>query len=146
MLTNLGIIAETTLEIAMSNSDINKLLQQWSDLNTQLKAVKDAELGLRKQLFAYFFPNPEEGTNTVDLGNGWKLKAGYKLNRSVDKAALMSVLKEMPEGSEDTLIDYKPSLKLSAYRKLDKDICLVFDEALITKPGTPTLDIVPPKG
>lgn len=129
----------------LTPEEANEVLSKWDNLAQELKAVKKKELELRNLLFAHFFEAPKEGTNTIELGNGWKLKAAYKFTRTLDKASLLSALQQMPEGSEDKLVDYKPSLKLAEYRKLPEDLVKLFDEAVITKPGAPALEIVAPK-
>lgn len=120
-------------------------LAEWSSINIELKVLKEKEMLLRKQIVDSCFPKPKEGSNTLDLANDWKLKCNYKLSRKVDKAAIKSVLAEMPEGSEEKLINYKPELKLTAYKNLPKEECKVFDQLLTIKPGTPSLELVAPK-
>lgn len=46
--------------------------------------------------------------------------------------------------SPDTLVNWKPSLSVSAYRELTKEQRQMFDECLSIKPGTPSLEIVLP--
>ena len=127
------------------NKETQLKLQEWVDAAGDLVSLKAKEALLRKELFDEFFPKPKEGTNTADLDNGWKVKGTYKLNRNIDKAALPAVLKLMEEGSEDTLINYKPELKAKAYKSLEAKAKKIFDEVLTTKPGTPTLELKAPK-
>lgn len=127
------------------------LLQQWVKAEEEAKAVKPIiakELALRKKVFASFLAEPKEGTNYVELGNGWRLKLTHKLSRTVDEAALPAVAELLLESKGvyiDTLVDYKPSLKLAVYRELSDENKQVFDQALIMRPSTPTVEMVPPK-
>ena len=126
------------------------LLQQWVKAEEEAKAVKPIiakELALRKKVFTSFLAEPKEGTNYVELSNGWRLKLTHKLNRTVDEAALPAVadLLKSKGVSIDTLVDYKPSLKLAVYRELADENKHLFDQALIMKPSTPTVEMVPPK-
>lgn len=127
------------------NIDSALKIQEWVDAANELNAARDKESQLRKEIFGEHFPDPKEGTNTVNLDNGWKLKAVHKLNRTLDKAALPAVLKEMEEGSEERLINYKPELKLKEYKALAEAQKQILNQAVTTKPGTPSLELVPPK-
>ncbi len=120
-------------------------LAQWHELTQQLEQVKAKELKLRNELFGQFYPSPNEGTNTVDLPDDWKLKGVYKLNRNIDEAVLPITLSKMKEGAEDRLIKYKPELVLKNYRTLEEEQKKILESALIIKPGTPSMKLVPPK-
>ena len=65
-------------------------LQEWNEAlvaATEAKKAIEKEQALRKEIMALFFPAPEEGTNKVDLGAGWTLKATHKIDRKIDEAA-----------------------------------------------------------
>lgn len=133
------------LTIAGHSHDVLNKVMEWYHINEQITALKAKEMVLRKELANHYFPDPTEGTNTQEMPDDWKLKATFKYNRNIDKAALPAVLEKLPEGTEDKVIDYKPSLKLRAYKALTETHKEIFDEALVIKPGTPTLELVPPK-
>ena len=97
------------------------------------------------EIFNSVFTEPKEGVNRVDIANGWKLKADYKYYRNIDEAALPAILKQLPEGSADRLVKYKPELKVRDYKALTEEQRKIFDEALVIKPGTPSLSIESPK-
>jgi len=127
------------------------LLQQWNEAKIKATACKPAieeELRLRKAVVKAFFPNAQEGANNKPLLGGYTLKAGVTLTRKVDPAALDALSSEFEELliSKDKLLDYKPSLKVSAYRELSSAQRHLFDQALIVTDGSPTLEIAPPKG
>lgn len=112
--------------------------------------------------------SPKEGTNTVILDDGYQLKAVRVVDRGVDAGTLDALkkerneLKELAEKGEqlnddertrlailiqiafDTLIEYKPALKVKEYRTLTEEQRNLFDECLVIKDGSPQLDIVKP--
>jgi len=124
-----------------------------SDWHTAKEAAEKAKLviakeqELRKKVFSAFFTAPSEGVNKEVLGNDWVLKGTYKLTREVDVAALTSSREQLIASGVpvDNLIQWKPELKVSAYRTLTKEQCALFDRVIITKPGSPELSLVPPK-
>lgn len=131
--------------VAGQPHDYLNMIVEWNYINDQIKALKDKEMALRTKLAGFYFPSPKEGTNTTDLPDGWKLKGKFQYYRNIDKAALPAVLEKLPEGTEDKVINYKPELKLRDYKNLLEDHKKIFDEALVIKPGTPSLELVPPK-
>lgn len=128
-------------------------LQEWYQAvlaAQEAKKVVEAEQSLRKEVMALFFPEPVEGTNKFDLEAGWSLKATHKIERKVDEAALPAVLQQLREMgvNPDTLIRTKPDLDTKAYKSLvqiNPDAAHVFEQALTIKPGSPTVELVPPK-
>lgn len=128
-------------------------LQEWNEAlvaATEAKKAIEKEQALRKEIMALFFPTPEEGTNKVDLGSGWTLKATHKIDRKIDEAALPAVFQQLREMgvNPDPLVHAVPSLATKAYKSLaqiNPDASRVFDQALTIKPGSPTLELIPPK-
>jgi hypothetical protein len=129
----------------------NEVTQQdlavWYDLQQELKRVKAKEILLRKKIFGNAFPSPDEGTNSFPLNDGYVLKGKYSLQRDIDQGAFDAIKDKLRETkvNPDLLVQYKPSLVLREYRKLTEDQQLLFDECLIIKPGSPSLEIVLPK-
>lgn len=128
----------------------NELLREWEAAVAAADAVKpliEKEQELRKKVFARIFPNPAEGTNTLELAKGWKIKGAYKIERKIDKALLAAVSEEMRkiEVNPDLLVENEPKLKLAVYRELNDEQRHAFDKCLVIKPGSPTLELVPPK-
>lgn len=128
-------------------------LQEWHQAvlaAQEAKKVVEAEQALRKEVMALFFPEPVEGTNRFELEAGWSLKAAHKIERKVDEAALPAVLQQLREMgvNPDPLIRTKPDLDTKAYKSLvqiNPDAAHVFEQALTIKPGSPTVELVPPK-
>lgn len=121
------------------------LLDNWQQAKDYLTTIKVEEMELRTILVDFFFDDQTEGTKTKDLPQDWKLKAAFKYNRTIDIAVLKSVLEELPEGTEDKIINYKPELKLKNYKNMTEEDKNTFDAALTTKPGSPALTLIAPK-
>lgn len=129
---------------------------EWYKCQEELGKLKSKEAMLRQRVFRHMVPNPEEGTNSVELDThplfagmqptGYVLKAAYKINREVDDGALTVLTTKLVEAkiNIEKLIKRKPSLAVGEYRKLTKEEQQLFDQVLIVKPGAPDLDIVLP--
>ena len=130
-----------------------KLVEKWYAALQEAEAVKSvikAEQDLRKEVIAACFPEAKEGANAVDVGIGWKLKLNYKIDRKVDETTYVDVLSRLRESgvNTDVLVEFKPSLKLTGYRSLgeiNKAAQVILEEALTIKPGSHTLELIPPK-
>lgn len=135
-------------------------LSKWYLLKKQLAEVKTAESLMRSRIAKFFFPAPDEGTNTHPLkdGTGANLKMVHTIDRKVDEGELEALKAALAEAAEDEknnlhglelpfdeLIVWKPELKIGAYRKLTEAQQAVFDRVLVVKPGMPQLDITIPK-
>jgi len=130
----------------MAEKTFEQMLDDWVDVTQQIKDLQRRERYLRNTLFAGAFPDPHEGTNKRELADGRILKATYPINRSVDAAAVGPVMeklrKETNEVVPEDLFTFRPSLSVSAYRKLDDKLLAIVDEAVVAKPGTPRLEVV----
>ena len=129
----------------------------WEAAVKALAAAKDAEAALRKEVLAEAFAfDPEalrEGTENFELGNGYKLKAVFKISRNlnneneaVDKV-LSKIEKTGPEGSfiAERLVKWKPELSVSEYKKLSEKFKKMIDEVVTSKEAMPSLELVAPK-
>ena len=130
---------------------------QWQESVKALAAAKDAEAALRREVLAEAFQfDPEalrEGTENFELGNGYKLKAVFKISRNlnneneaVDKV-LSKIEKTGPEGQfvAERLVKWKPELSVSEYKKLPEKFKKLFDEVVTSKEAMPSLELVAPK-
>lgn len=130
-----------------------QLLADWLAAQAEVASFKPAiakEMELRKAVMAEFFPLPKEGVNDFPLAEGWVLKATYKLDRKVDMGAIPAVYAKLREMgvNPDPLLEYKPSLVTSAYKAMatiNPEAAHVFDQALIIKPASPTIELKAPK-
>lgn len=135
---------------ALAMNEKLQLLQEWSVLRDQVatfKPIIDRELKLRKELAKIWFNFPQEGTNSAPLPAGYTLKAVLGYDRKIDPEALKALAPELEELGvhKDNLLEYKPSLKISAYRELTAAQRQVFDQALVVTDKSPQLSIVAPK-
>jgi hypothetical protein len=122
-------------------------LYEWFNTQAELARLKSKEALLRSKVFKGFFKDPKEGTNKAPLGDGYELKATHVINRSVQKPVLTTLTETLRTAGipVDDLIEWKPELKVGAYRKLSEEQLKLFDQCLVIKPGTPALEIVKPK-
>lgn len=122
-------------------------LNIWYELIKQVAALAEQEMMLRKKIFATYFKDPKEGTNTAPLNAGWVLKATHKINRKVLIAELTTLTPELQAAGivVEDVIKSKPELSVSAYKALDDAKRALFDRCLEIKPGSPALEIVLPK-
>lgn len=121
---------------------------EWYALQNQMREIKEREMELRKKIFAFYFQGAVEGTNKLEMQDGYTLTGKRVINRSVDKGSLVSLTPELQAAGikVDDLVEWKPSLKISAYRKLSEAQTQLFDQVLVVKDGSPSLEIVAPKG
>jgi len=121
-------------------------LAKWYEMNDNLKALRGSEMVLRKKIFGAAFPDPKEGTNSYAMEDGYVLKGKHSLTREIDPGAFGAIKDMMREAgvNPDELVQYKPSLVLKKYRELGEDNKHLFEQCLIIKPGSPSLEIVLP--
>ena len=153
-----GVITEYT------DADFEKvrdqLLVSWQEAKEALEKAKEAEMFLRKKVVDFAFdPNKQSGTENVDLGNGYKLKAVKKLNygfikndeNKLDKAAIDKALAKIEKDGAvgeliaERLVKWTPDLSLSEYKLLSDKHKAIIDSVIVTSEGSPTLEIVEPK-
>lgn len=124
-----------------------EMLNKWYVLQQQLREIREQEAELRAKLFTNYFHDPKEGVNNHTLPDGYILKGKRVVTRSIDKGALNASIEGLRAVNiiVDELVDWKPTLKLSAYNKLTPEQQKVFDQILVVKDGAPGLEIVAPK-
>lgn len=122
-------------------------MERWYTVQEQLSKLKNEEQLLRQKIFKGMFHDPKEGTNSVDLADGFVLKGKRVINRTVDDAAFKASVEELAKNgiATDQIVKYKPELVTSEYRKLTAEQINLFDTVLIVKDGMPGLEIVKPK-
>jgi hypothetical protein len=135
------------------------LLKRWEAAKATLEAAKNSEMEIRKAVGAYVFPTPKEGVNNHDLGGGYMLKLGHKLNYKLrgDVEAIEAVEDKCEAlGNEgkflvERIIVWKADFSKSEYNKLDASLPThsavkkLVDEILEITPGSPSLEIKEPK-
>lgn len=122
-------------------------LEAWRKCALELSRLKDEEMCLRKEVFADAFVMATEGANKLALQGGWELKATVPYTRTLDQTKVAELLKELKKvKAPSTLIKTKYELSIADYKKLDDEIRSLVDNILTTKPGTPALELIQPKG
>jgi hypothetical protein len=121
-------------------------LDTWYKLKADLARIKASEMLLRTKIFKFFFPAPVEGTNTAPLAQDWVIKGTYKLTRDIDIGVFNAYKEQFKEHgiNSDKMVKYTPSLVVAEYRMLTEEQMSLFDNALIIKPGSPSLEVVLP--
>ena len=153
-LYNEGVAKEPNMSTVDPSSQIPQelltKLNTWYEMTqriAELKPLIEAENALRKELVQDLFPDTVEGTASPALPDGYTAKGTKKLDRKIDESALPAVQAKFREMglNPDPIVTFKPSLATTVYKSLTEEQKAVFDEALIIKPSTPTLEIVAPK-
>lgn len=138
------------------------LLLLWDDMKKAIEAAKAQEIELRKYIVKREFPKAKEGMNNKELGNGYVLKAGVKLNYNLaDNDTVEACLERIASigntGSfiADRLVSWKPNFLLTEYRGLQEaaekgekaaqDILKIIPEMLTITEAAPSLEIKEPK-
>ena len=152
----------TTNTNPWDNKSQDEVLMEWERRKKALETAKSDEMDFRKYVVSRAFPNKTEGTNTVELGNDYKLKAVVKYNYNLDASndkieeALDRIAKIGNRGIvvAERLIKWTPSFLLTEYRLLEdeknesndaKEILKIIQEFLVITEASPTLTIVEPK-
>lgn len=138
------------------------VLMLWEDCKSKLADLKEKELDWRKYVVKRAFPQKQEGTNTLELGNGYSLKANVKFNyKLADNATVEKTLDAIAkignEGSfiADRLVSIQYNFLLTEYRDLQKQaesgsdtaqqILAKIGEMLIVDEAAPSLEIKEPR-
>lgn len=130
--------------------DKMELLSKWHEAQENLIQAKVAEADLRNAVISEFFanvPQDAEGTFSLPLGGGYKLKSRYKLARKIKTEALDEMREQIEAAGVrlDEVIHWTPVLRMAAYNTLTPDQRQVFDEVIESKQSIPVLKIEAPK-
>lgn len=144
--------------------DMTALLTRWKEVSEQMAALKSEENQLRVKLVADNFDITKlEGTQTIDIGWGWRLRATKNLNISATNEsgqteALLNQVGKIDPGFAVGLVKWKPELATKVYREVlalvskkdgeqlaHPELAVAFAAAVTVKPGMPELEMIPPK-
>lgn len=130
--------------------DKMELLSRWHEAQESLRQAKEAEADLRKQVVEEFFskvPQDAEGTFSLPIGGGYKLKSQYKLARRINAEALQELKADLKANGVDVdaLVYWTPSVVMGQYRTLSMEQKQLFDEVIESKQSTPSISIEAPK-
>jgi hypothetical protein len=126
----------------LMSPDMLGKLAEWRQISDWMEQAKAREMALRKELVSFLSPNGSEGSVKFQ-GPGFVIAVTHKLTRSLDAAALESVMMQLPEDVRmGKLISYKPEFSTKVYRDLAPDHRKIFEQALVIKEGAPALEII----
>lgn len=137
--------------------EVAALITSWENAKAASANAVELERNLRSQVMAICFPNAKVGTNNLELGRGYTLKAVKKLNYKLDNDTVDAAIEKVEAlGNEgaflaERLVKFKPELSVSEYNKLDAanpthvKIKALIDDVLTISDGSPTMEVVKPK-
>lgn len=135
----------------------NAKLVEWDRANKALKEMKVLEAKLRSEVLGELYDfggesDLREGTENLELGNGYKLKATFKLSRKLENKnheteEALAQIATFENGIlyAERLVKWSPELSVSEYKKLPENVRAVIDTCVTSKAATPSLEIVEPK-
>lgn len=132
----------------MTTDKRDALILNWREASSKLAALKKTELELRKAIVEKIFdPEQNEGTERIDLGQDWTLKVVKKLSYRVTgkPEQVVAAMSTFSSELQKRLVAWKPSLSTREYKLLDTEQLKAFNEVVLIKPGTPSLELIPPK-
>jgi hypothetical protein len=140
-------------DLSLESARKNALLLKWEEAGKALAQAKETEMNLRASVIEAFYPTHKaSGTENVELGNGFKLKAVFKQNyrlAAIEQVneVLEKIEKINSEGKfvAERIVRWKPELDKKEYDNLGPTFKTIIDTVLIVSPATPALEIVEPK-
>lgn len=126
----------------------DEAIMAWDAVKKELDRAKAREMELRKHIVAGQFDLERIGTQNVELGNGWKLKAVIKENYTLssDVDAVENMLDGLEDWQADRLVKWSPRLMVKEYKELDAEDRAKVDAVLTISAASPTLELVAPTG
>lgn len=135
---------------------IDNVMLEWRRAKDELDECKEREAALRRAVFEVKFPNKTEGTQRVELGKGYKLKAVYPMTYNCgtkpdDLAKVTNGLNELAALGEEAkfiaqrVVKWMPEISITEYRQLKPEYKMIVDKFVTIKPGSPQLEIEEPK-
>jgi len=119
---------------------MNKL-QKWSQLQKQLKVLKEEEMDLRRELCTGIIADSPLSNGRVTVkGTVGELAytASQALGYNIDQSVLSTIWNSLSPEEKEAIV-YKPNLGLAKYRKLGEDSLL--HEAVTARLSAPTLKV-----
>ncbi|AJD83135.1 hypothetical protein [Paracoccus phage vB_PmaS-R3] len=138
--------AQTPKPIAEMTRD--EAIMSWNEAKATLDAAKAREMELRKHIVGSQFDVTKVGTQNIELGNGWKLKAVVKesYNLSSDTDKVDAVLDTFEDWQAERLVKWSARLSVKEYKELDDEDKAKLDGILTISASSPTLELIAPKG
>lgn len=136
--------------------DTATMMSRWYTLQAQLAEIKNEENQLRQAIVTKLFTAEKlEGTETIDIGNGWRLKATKELNVTATNASgqamnLLNAIGAINPDLANGLVKWQPEIAMKPYRELvtltktHPELSVPLSACITVKPGMPKLEVVPP--
>jgi len=113
-------------------------LKQWQRINSQLARLKRDELKLRKELCAHILSGTHYPERTKVEVDGFIFTIEQKLIYNIDQAVLSQVWTKL-DVTEQSAFKFEPKLVMKMYNEVGSNSLI--QEAIITKPATPTIKV-----
>jgi hypothetical protein len=130
---------------ALSPADrVNDLISAWQDAKAALDNAKAAESLLRERVVAAYFANAEIGTSHHVDGDRDVVcvkKYSYTLDKAGTSCAQQDIAVIIGVELAQRLVNWKPELSVSEYKKLPDAARVIIDNVLTIKPATPTIEV-----
>lgn len=130
------------------------VIMEWDATKKVLADAKDKEARLRKEIIAMEFSGAKSGTNRVQLGNGYALKAVVRYNYKITKneaveppdySHLQHYLAQLPPAVAQSIIKWTPELSETVYKQLTEEERKIVNQFLLITDGSSSLDLEVPK-
>ena len=108
-------------------------IQDLDNAKLNLKFWKDKELSLRNKVLNYYSPKEQEAKIKKQIAD-YEIELQYKLNRKIDEDVLDNIWDDLTE-EEQECVQFKPSLILSKYKKLEEEGISLLLDAVTVKPA-----------
>lgn len=122
-------------------------VQTWNESVQQLIKYKAEESKQRDALVAVLFSSKDEGVESIEVYNGWKLKATKKLDYklSSNNEQVTAIIAMLPVELAAKLFKWKAELSISTYKECEKPTQDLLNGCLTIKPAKASLELIPPK-
>lgn len=128
--------------------DQHLTINEWNEFAKGISKFKALERALRDELvFELFDRAIDSGSESIELGNGYSLKATKALNYSLsgELEQVITLCAVLSDEDSKRLIRWKPELVVSEYLKSTPDVQEMFNGILTIKPAAPVLEVVLPE-
>lgn len=121
----------------------NELFKNYTEAVRQRKQAEVVELELRTRLFIHLAKDgyAKAVGSKSSVIEGWKVKATSKVNTTIYEPGLQIVREKLTPEQFQAAFPAKISYSATGAKKLPEELQSVLEEALITKPGTPAIEL-----
>lgn len=133
--------------VPKASQEVLTILAEWEQAKTQHDHFKKLEMELRHRVVAMGFPGILTGTHRLALpAEGFFVKHVAGMETVIDRDLFAVVEPKLTSDTKAMCVKFTPSLIAAGYKVLpagpQRDL---LNEALVTKPKTPTIEIEAPK-